>query len=63
MAFEEAGKMVEMLAVKMVVPSVEWKDHQMVEKTVGNLVVQMECMRAELRVALQAVDLVWMKAG
>jgi len=39
MAFEKAAKLVAMLAVQMVVSSVELKDHRMVGKTVGDLVV------------------------
>ena len=62
MAFEKAAKLVVMLAVQKVVSSVELKDHRMVGKTVGDLVVQMDDMKADLRVALLAVDLEWMKA-
>lgn len=61
MAFGKAEKLVVILAVQRVVPSVEWKDKQMVGKTVGNLVLQMDDMRADLRVAQQAVDLAWKK--
>jgi len=39
MAFEKAAKLVVMLAVQMVVSSVELKDQRMVGKTVGDLVV------------------------
>jgi hypothetical protein len=38
-AFGEAEKLVVILAVQRVVPSVEWKDKRMVGKTVGNLVL------------------------
>jgi len=38
-AFGEAEKLVAILAVQRVVPSVEWKDKRMVGKTVGNLVL------------------------